>query len=83
MMFRYIEVETYAGDLTRRVLLPVPFARIQSDCVKVNSIFAAQFGAVPGIKNPEQITLLEEDQIAGYYGGGTLYAHPDRSEPIL
>jgi photosynthetic reaction center H subunit len=83
MMFRYIEVETDAGGSTRKVLLPVPFARIQSDSVKVNSIFAAQFGSVPGIKNPEQITLLEEDQIAGYYGGGTLYAHPDRSEPVL
>lgn len=83
MMFRYIEVETNVGGSVRNVLLPVPFARIQSDGVKVNSIFAAQFARVPGIKNPDQVTLLEEDQISGYYGGGTLYAHPNRSEPLL
>jgi photosynthetic reaction center H subunit len=29
------------------------------------------------------VTLLEEDKISGYYGGGTLYADPSRSEPIL
>jgi photosynthetic reaction center H subunit len=30
-----------------------------------------------------QVTLLEEDRIAGYFGGGTLYATPARSEPLI
>jgi photosynthetic reaction center H subunit len=38
---------------------------------------------VPTTKHPEQITLLEEEKVMAYYGGGTLYATPDRQEPIL
>ena len=49
----------------------------------VKSILASQFADVPGIKNPDQITLLEEDKICAYYGGGTLYATPARAEPWL
>jgi photosynthetic reaction center H subunit len=81
MLFRYIEVETTGGG--RKVLLPVPFARIKRDGVTVDSIYAAQFAQVPGTKSADQVTLLEEDKISGYYGGGTLYADPSRSEPIL
>lgn len=80
MMFRYIEVQTTAGKI---VLLPVPFARIKSDSVKVKSIYASQFANVPTTKSTDQVTLLEEDKISGYYGGGTLYADPKRAEPIL
>jgi photosynthetic reaction center H subunit len=83
MMFRYIEVETSAAGPARRVLLPVPFARIKRDGVFVRSIYAAQFANIPVTKNADQVTLLEEDKISGYYGGGTLYADPMRSEPIL
>jgi photosynthetic reaction center H subunit len=81
MLFRYIEVEISGG--ARKVLLPVPFAKIKSDGVTVNSIYASQFAQVPGTKSADQVTLLEEDKITGYYGGGTLYADPSRSEPIL
>jgi photosynthetic reaction center H subunit len=28
------------------------------------------------------VTLLEEDKIMGYYGGGTLYADRRRQEPL-
>jgi photosynthetic reaction center H subunit len=34
------------------------------------------------IKNPEQITLLEEEKIMAYFGAGTLYATPQRQEPV-
>jgi photosynthetic reaction center H subunit len=83
MMFRYIEVETNSGASSRKVLLPVPFAKIQNDGIQVNSIFASQFSGVPGTKHPDQVTLLEEDKISGYYGGGTLYAHPNRAEQLI
>jgi photosynthetic reaction center H subunit len=83
MMFRYLEVETPAAGGTRRVLLPVPFARIGRDSVQVNSIFGSQFAGVPALKHPDQITFLEEDRISAYYGAGTLYASPQRAEPIL
>ena len=81
MMFRFIEVEL--NDGARRILLPVPFARIKRDSVKAHSIYAAQFAQVPGLKNADQVTLLEEEKISAYYGGGTLYADPTRAEPLL
>jgi photosynthetic reaction center H subunit len=78
-ILRYLEVD--AGG--RRVLLPINFARIRRDRVTVNSILAHQFAQVPATKSPDQVTLLEEERICAYYGGGTLYAEPARAEPFL
>jgi photosynthetic reaction center H subunit len=83
VLFRFLEVETPTANGPRRVLLPIPFARIGSTSVKVNSIFASQFAGVPGLKNPDQVTMFEEEKITGYYGAGTLYAEPQRGEPII
>ncbi|MET0445649.1 MAG: photosynthetic reaction center subunit H [Pseudorhodoplanes sp.] len=82
VIIRYYEVETVGG---KRVLLPANFSRVDRSrgTIKVNSILADQFADVPGIKNPDQITLREEDQICAYFGGGTLYATPGRAEPRL
>jgi photosynthetic reaction center H subunit len=83
---RYYEVKLASG---KQVLLPVPyvawpnFGLFGLDHVRVKAITAAQFGNVPGTKNPDQITLLEEDKICGYYAGGHLYATPDRSQPLI
>jgi len=38
---------------------------------------------VPTTRHPDQVTLLEEDKIAGYYGGGYLYSTPQRQEPLV
>ena len=81
VLFRYLEVELQGGS--RRVLLPVNFSRIGSRNVKVRSILAAQFAQVPATRAPDVVTLLEEEKIMAYYGGGTLYATPDRQEPLL
>ncbi|MFZ9893763.1 MAG: hypothetical protein ACO3EL_00865 [Burkholderiaceae bacterium] len=51
--------------------------------VKVHAILGSQFAEVPTTKRSDQVTLLEEDKIAGYFGGGRLYATPDRQEPLL
>ena len=83
VMFRYLEVEVPVPGGSRHVLLPVNFSRIDSRQVKVRSILAAQFAQVPTTRNPDAVTLLEEDKIMGYFGGGTLYATPDRQEPLL
>ena len=84
MMFRYLEVETpLAGGGSKRVLLPMPFAKVRSQQVLVNSIYAKHFAGVPGLKNPDQITYMEEERIVAYYGAGTLYADPQRGEPYL
>ena len=77
---RYLEVSLPDG---RRVLTPIPFARIRRTEVVVNAILSTQFGQVPALRHPEQITLLEEEKVSAYYGAGTLYATPHRQEPIF
>lgn len=79
MMFRYLEVQVPAGH---RVLLPIAFARIRKNEVAVQALLGAQFGNVPRTRSDAQITLLEEEKISAYYGAGTLYATPDRQEPL-
>ncbi|MEJ8848842.1 photosynthetic reaction center subunit H [Variovorax rhizosphaerae] len=83
MLFRYLEVETVGEIGPRRVLLPINFAKIDSQRVRVRAILGGQFGLAPNTRNPDQVTLLEEDRIVAYYGGGTLYATPQRQEPLL
>ena len=81
-ILRYYEVTLTSG---RTVLLPVYFADVDSRRrrVTVNALTASQFGSVPTTKDPDKVTLLEEDKISAYYGAGTLYATPDRVEPLL
>ena len=83
MLFRYLEVQTYVNGATRNLLLPIPFARIRRNQVEVNAIYGMHFANVPGTRHPDQVTKREEDQISAYYGGGTLYADPARSEPLM
>lgn len=83
MMFRYLEVETPVKDGSRRVLLPMPFARVRRNQVEVNSIYGHHFADVPGTRSPDEVTKLEEDKISGYYGAGTLYADAKRSQPLI
>jgi len=80
-LFRYMEVELAgSGD---RVLVPMFTLTIAgSGKVTVRAVTAAQFAAAPRTKHPETVTLLEEDKIAAYFGGGHFYATPDRSEPF-
>jgi photosynthetic reaction center H subunit len=83
-LIRYLEVQL--TNSARTVLVPFNIADIASGArarILVDSITAAQFATVPGLRNPDRVTLLEEDKIMGYYGGGTLYATPNRQEPIL
>jgi photosynthetic reaction center H subunit len=83
MLFRYLEVETATASGPRRVLLPVTFARIRRSQVEVNALYAHHFASVPGLRNPDRVTFLEEERVVAYYGAGTLYADPKRGEPIL
>ncbi len=78
---------TAAPAAARRVLLPMTFARlnrrIRDYQILVGSIVSSQFDDVPGVNSPDQITRLEEERIIAYYGGGHLYATPERQEPLI
>jgi photosynthetic reaction center H subunit len=83
-MARYLEVQL-SGPGSRSVLVPVPLTVLsdRNETVKIDSITAAQFRDVPGLRNPNQVTLREEDRISAYYAGGKLYATPARLGPWL
>lgn len=85
---RYIEVALGADGNGEKVLLPFNFCVIKSirggeKAVYVHAITGAQFAGVPSPAKRTQITLLEEDKIMAYYGGGLLYATPNRTKPAL
>ncbi|MEL6607340.1 MAG: photosynthetic reaction center subunit H [Pseudomonadota bacterium] len=82
-LVRYLEMELTTELGGGRRLIPMFLAKIKSDRVVVRTLYEAQFRDVPVTKSPTQVTLLEEDQISAYYGGGVLYASPDRLEPQL
>ena len=68
----------------RRVLMPLNFARIKRNGdVHAKSVRAEHFADAPSTANPDYVTLQEEDKIMAYYGGGYLYALPERTEPVL
>jgi photosynthetic reaction center H subunit len=80
---RYLELETSGANGKRQVLLPINLAKISRREVVVNTLLGRHFADVPGLRNPDQVTLLEEDKICGYYAGGQLYARPLRFGPVL
>ncbi|UWQ18362.1 photosynthetic reaction center subunit H [Jannaschia sp. M317] len=77
---RYIEVDV--PDTGKR-LIPIQLVRVHADHVEVKSLHARHFAQIPAHKSPTQVTLLEEDKICGFVGGGKLYASQDRQDPLL
>lgn len=84
MLIRYLEVEAADGN-GRHVLLPMTMAYVDKrrGRVLVQSILGRQFADAPVLASPDQVTKREEDRIAGYFGGGNLYATAARQEPLL
>lgn len=86
-LIRYLEVELprVEGFASRRVLAPMPMAVVhaESNLIEVDAIRADQFDHVPGTAHHHQITFLEEERIAAYFGAGYLYAKTDRAEPLI
>ena len=94
-IIRYLEVETNSG---RKVLAPMmvavvhgnglidallPITGDKPEYVEIDAITSAQFEDVPALETPGIITRYEEDRIQAYFGGGYMYATPERAEPWL
>ncbi len=60
----------------KRVLLPVNLAHVSKarKQVEVAAISSDLFAEVPATGKPDQVTMLEEEKISAYYGGGFLLA---------
>jgi len=89
-MVRYLEVELTPAAWPpnapkQTVLLPFTMSVVSRSegKVKVSAILGSQFAGVPQIRNPDQITLYEEERVIAYFGAGYLYATPARTEPLI
>ncbi|MBY5935467.1 photosynthetic reaction center subunit H [Tateyamaria omphalii] len=82
-LVRYLEYTLDAKWGTGNRLVPLTLARIKSDRVVVRTLYGKHFATVPQHASPTQVTMLEEEKISGYYGGGILYADSKRQEPKL
>lgn len=91
-IIRYLEVETTTG---KKVLAPMMVAVVHGNSlldallpivedkpkfVEIDAITAAQFEDVPAVETAGIITRYEEDRIQAYFGGGYMYATPERAE---
>ncbi|MEO0681350.1 MAG: photosynthetic reaction center subunit H [Pseudomonadota bacterium] len=81
-LIRYIEIEMADGSV-RLAPFTLCYVNWWKPTVTIRCLYAANFANVPTTKSPEQITLLEEDKISGYYCGGLLYASKAREEPQI
>ena len=85
VVLRYLEVQLALPRAAHRVLLPMNFLRIDNNRRRIicRYVRAEQFALAPTTKDPDVITLLEEDKITAFYAGGSLYAWPGRDGPML
>lgn len=51
--------------------------------IQVRAVLATQFAAAPRLRDPDQVTLREEDRIMAFFGGGHRFATPGRLGPWL
>ncbi len=81
----YIEVDSGGDEGGRSYIVPFGFAELdkRNGQIKVNALYSHQFANVPGLASPDQITMLEEDKIVGYFGGGLMFADDKRGEPYF
>lgn len=74
-LVRYLEVELNTGG---KRLIPMPMVKIWGDRVRLNALSSDLFAGIPQTRSATEVTMLEEDKISGYVGGGTLYAASKR-----
>ncbi|CAM3036702.1 Photosynthetic reaction center subunit H [Sphingomonas antarctica] len=80
-LVRYIQFASEGGP----ALAPIMMAKVdrRKRQITIDALRASQFAGVPRLGAIDQITLYEEERVQAYFGGGYLYATPDRQEPIL
>jgi photosynthetic reaction center H subunit len=84
-IIRYLEMtrlDSLGGGIA---ILPSTFVKLKPRRHEIlcNFLRSDQFATVPQLRNPDVITLLEEDKLMGYFAGGQLYGKTGRLEPVL
>lgn len=72
-MIRYLEIELEAPAGGGHCLAPMQLVRVRPRYVDIRTLDTARMAQVPKTAAPDTITLLEEEKIAAFYGGGELY----------
>jgi photosynthetic reaction center H subunit len=72
-----ISILQHSNSLLAKIL---PTTSDEQEYVEIDAITAAQFDGVPALETAGTITRYEEDRIQAYFGGGYMYATPERSE---
>ncbi|MBJ3763203.1 photosynthetic reaction center subunit H [Maribius pontilimi] len=72
-LVRYVEFELEPEFGGAKKLMPMFMIRIKPRWVDITSLNSNRMTQIPDIKTPGQITLLEEEKIMTFFGGGTLY----------
>ena len=73
-MVRYLSVDLNPEGSGKTRLIPINLCRIMHDRVHVRSLTANRWEGIPTVKSGDQITLLEEEKIMAWFGGGRMYA---------
>lgn len=85
-MIVYIEIALDDEIGSGNILMPYAFIekiRKEEGELHSNALLAEQYGRAPRIKDADTVTLLEEDKVTAYFGGGKLLAEPSRAEPLI
>ena len=80
---RFLTMDVNPEGTGKIRLIPANFAKIKSSYVKIRSLHAHNIEGIPTTKSASEITLLEEEKIMAWFGGGTLYATPEKADPKL
>jgi photosynthetic reaction center H subunit len=75
-LIRYLEIELEGPAGGGRCLAPMQLVRVRARYVDIRTLDTARMAQVPKTAKTDSITLLEEEKIAAFYGGGELYCRP-------
>lgn len=89
LLVRYLELDLATpgqgeGEPVAR-LIPIQMLALDEGkkAVRVRALRSDQFAHVPTLKDPDQVTLYEEERVSAFYAGGWFYAEPGRREPLV
>ena len=72
-MVRYVEFEIAPEHGSGKRIAPITMVKITSRWVDITSLNSDQINGIPTIKSTGEVTLLEEEKIAGWFAGGLMY----------
>lgn len=73
-MVRYLTVDLNPEGSGKTRLIPINLCRIKHDHVHVRNLTEGRWEGIPTTKAADEVTLLEEEKIMAWFGGGAMYS---------